>query len=47
MTKERLYPLYDFNGKLFFPMEKQLLEKIKEWRNAQMEILRQWKPLTD
>jgi len=28
-------------------MEKQYLEKIKKWRNAQMEILRQWKPLTD
>ena len=47
MTKYKLYPLYEFNGRLFFPIEKQYLEKIKEWRNTQMEILRQWKPLTD
>jgi RimJ/RimL family protein N-acetyltransferase len=47
MTKYKLYPLYEFNGRLFSPVEKPHLEKIKEWRNAQMEILRQWKPLTD
>jgi len=47
MTKFKLYPLYEFNRRLFFPIERQHLEKIKEWLNAQMEILRQWKTLTD
>ncbi len=47
MTKYKLRPLYEFNKRLFFPIEKQHLEKLKEWRNVQMGILRQWKPLTD
>lgn len=41
------YPIYERNGRGLFPLEKRYLEKLKEWRNTQMAILRQWKPLTD
>jgi len=45
--KQRRHPIFEFNGRCFFSLEKWHLEKLKEWRNAQMNVLRQWKPLTD
>jgi len=45
--KQRQHPIFEFNGRCFFPLEKRHLGKLKEWRNAQMDVLRQWKPLTD
>lgn len=47
MDKQRRYPIFKLNGRYFFSLEKRHLEKLKEWRNAQMNVLRQWKPLTD
>lgn len=45
--KQRQHLIFEFNGRRFFPLEKPHLEKLREWRNAQMNVLRQWKPLTD
>lgn len=36
-----------YNQKYLFPLSYEDLSMIKDWRNSQMEILRQWKPLTD
>ena len=41
------YLIYERDGRGLFPLEKRHLEKLKEWRNTQMAILRQWKSLTD
>ena len=38
---------YTFNNRLFCPIDYQDLADIRDWRNAQMDICRQWKPLTD
>lgn len=53
-----LYDLYDQDDKLigsvgscnqryFFPLSKGDLSHIKDWRNSQMDVLRQWRPLSD
>jgi len=47
MVKQRQRPIFEFNGRCFFSLERRHLEKLKEWRNVQMDILRQGKPLTD
>lgn len=39
--------LSNFNERSFCSMRREYLEDIKNWRNAQMEVLRQWKPLTE
>jgi len=39
--------LYKYNNRYLCPLEKEHLSKLKEWRNAQMKILRQCIPLTD
>lgn len=39
--------LYKFNNRYICPLERKHIFKLKEWRNAQMKILRQFKPLTD
>jgi RimJ/RimL family protein N-acetyltransferase len=31
----------------FYPLSKEDLSYIKDWRNSQIDILRQWRPLTD
>ena len=36
-----------YNQKYLFPLSYNDLSTIKDWRNSQMEVLRQWKPLTD
>jgi len=36
-----------YNHRYFFPLSKEDLSSIKDWRNTQMDILRQWRPLTD
>ena len=38
---------YKFGNLLFCPIAHQDLADIKDWRNEQMDICRQWKPLTD
>jgi len=37
----------NYNQRYFFPLSKEDLSLIKDWRNSQIEILRQWKPLLD
>lgn len=44
--KQRQNSIFEFKERYFFSLEKSHLEKLKEWRNAQMNVLRQWKPLT-
>lgn len=36
-----------FNKKYLYPMSREYLLKLKDWRNMQMDVLRQWKPLTE
>lgn len=36
-----------YNGRYIGPLRLEHLALLKDWRNSQMEILRQWKPLTD
>lgn len=45
MTKDNFF--YKFNNRYLCPLKKEHLSKLKEWRNAQMKVLRQHKPLTD
>lgn len=55
---KELYGLYNQDDKLigsvgncnkryFFPLSKEDLSHIKDWRNSQMDVLRQWRPLSD
>jgi len=37
----------NFNKRSLYPLNREHLSKLKDWRNSQMDILRQWKPLTD
>jgi len=39
--------LYKYGNRYLFPLEKEHLPRLKEWRNAQMKVLRQYIPLTD
>ena len=48
MEKEEMRgePVVQHKNWSLYPLEKKDVLKIMEWRNAQMEVLRQWKPLT-
>lgn len=37
----------NFNKRYLYPLSREYLPKLKDWRNSQMDVLRQWKPLTD
>lgn len=37
----------NFNKRYLYPLRKGHLSKIQDWRNSQMDVLRQWKPLTE
>lgn len=37
----------NFNKRYLYPLSKEHLSKLKDWRNSQMNVLRQWKPLTE
>lgn len=39
--------LYRYEDRCLSPLERDYLPKLKEWRNAQVRVLRQFKPLTD
>jgi RimJ/RimL family protein N-acetyltransferase len=39
--------LYEYNNLYLYALEKEHLSKLKEWRNSQIRILRQYKFLTD
>ena len=39
--------LYKYGNRYLFPLEKEHLPRLKEWRNAQMKVLRQYILLTD
>lgn len=47
MRNNKVNILYRYNNRFLYPLEKEYLSKLKEWRNAQMKILRQFIPLTD
>ncbi len=47
MENSDIVLLYEFNGRYLCPLEERFIYKIKEWRNSQIEVLRQYKPLTD
>ena len=47
MVKKELDAMYDFNGRYLCPIEKQYLPHLKKWRNLQIDVLRQLRPLTD
>jgi RimJ/RimL family protein N-acetyltransferase len=47
MVKQKIEFFYQFDNRYLFPLEKKFLPKLKEWRNAQARVLRQFKPLTD
>ncbi|MFX0163355.1 MAG: GNAT family N-acetyltransferase [Candidatus Hodarchaeota archaeon] len=46
MKRSKIKALYEFNGRYLCPIEKEFLPKLKEWRNLQIKLLRQFKPLT-
>lgn len=46
MKKSKIKAFYEFNGRYLCPIEKEFLPKLKEWRNLQIKLLRQFKPLT-
>ena len=39
--------LFEYNNRFLKPFRKEHIFLLKDWRNAQMAILRQYKPLTD
>lgn len=47
MVKKEIGALYEFNGRYLCPMEKSYLRNLKKWRNLQINVLRQFTPLTD
>jgi RimJ/RimL family protein N-acetyltransferase len=47
MKKSKIDALYEFNGRYLCSMEKKFLQKLKKWRNLQINVLRQFKPLTN
>jgi len=47
MKKSKTGALYESNGRYLYPMEKKFLPKLKKWRNLQIKVLRQFKPLTN
>jgi RimJ/RimL family protein N-acetyltransferase len=47
MKKLEIDALYAFNGRYLCPIEKKFLPKLKKWRNLQIKMLRQFKPLTN
>ena len=46
MKESEMDILYAFNGRYLSPLDKIFLPKLKKWRNLQIEVLRQYKPLT-
>lgn len=47
MKNQKIKFFYKYNNRYLYPLEKTYLPKLKEWRNAQVRALRQFKPLTD
>ena len=39
--------MFDYKKRIFSPLERKHLSLLKDWRNKQMDVLRQTKPLTD
>ena len=37
----------NFNKRYLYSLSREHLSKLKDWRNSQMDVLRQWKPLTE
>jgi len=47
VKKSKIDALHEFNGRYLCPLEKSYLPKLKKWRNLQIQVIRQFKPLTD
>jgi len=47
MKKSKIDALHEFNGRYLCPLEKKFLTQLKKWRNLQIKVLRQFKPLTE
>ena len=47
MEKKKTGALYKFNGRYLLPIEREFLPQLKQWRNSQIKVLRQFKPLTN
>ena len=46
-SKELIGSVGSYDRRYFFPLSKADLSYIKDWRNSQMDVLRQWRPLSD
>ena len=46
MKKNKIGALFELNNRYLCPIEREALPKIQKWRNAQLRILRQFRPLT-
>jgi len=47
MRNSKANILYKYDDRYLCPLEKEYLLELKRWRNVQMKILRQFKPLTN
>lgn len=47
MVDQEIEYICTFNERYLYPLSKENLSKIKNWRNSQIDVLRQWKPLTE
>lgn len=44
---KKTHALFEYKNYFLGPLEKEHVSKLKDWRNAQMSVLRQYAPLTD
>jgi len=47
LEKKQIGSISEFNGRYLFPISKEHIYMLKDWRNSQMDVLRQWRPLTE
>lgn len=47
MACQEIEYICTFNERYLYPLSKENLSKLKNWRNSQIDVLRQWKPLTE
>ena len=47
MLKKKQNKVSMYNDRYLYPLEKKYIFELKEWRNAQMKVLRQFEPLSD
>lgn len=47
MVEQEIESVCNINKRYLYPLSKENLSKLKNWRNSQLDVLRQWKPLTE